>query len=282
MPAQRSLRIAIAEDEFLLAEGLRRLIESRRAPSGRGRGDGARARRAGAAWATRPCPGRYPTRPRQQRSGRRHAHQRAAWCPCHRCDRQSGRGTRQEGWSARPCTQARRISCAGNSVARRRRVARQRACRGDLEPVLIRRAMNAAVPSRAALQCDSPRSCAFLRASSAGARRAGRERTDAGKQTAAPQHRGEGARPCLSASTWLGATKRRGSRPLSQGAAGPARRARAAQCPASGSARARTSEQMASWCLRIGMATKLRPSSSSSRCCGVILTASSLPSPSKK
>jgi two-component system, response regulator PdtaR len=28
MPAQRSLRIAIAEDEFLLAEGLRRLVEA--------------------------------------------------------------------------------------------------------------------------------------------------------------------------------------------------------------------------------------------------------------
>jgi hypothetical protein len=44
----------------------------------------------------------------------------------------------------------------------------------------------------------------------------------------------------------------------------------------------RASEQMASWCLRIGMAMKLRPSSSNSRCCGVPLNALSLPSPSKK
>jgi hypothetical protein len=57
---------------------------------------------------------------------------------------------------------------------------------------------------------------------------------------------------------------------------------RAAQCVASGPARARASELMASWCLRIGMAMKLRPNSSSSRCCGVAFNALSLPNPSKK
>jgi hypothetical protein len=65
-------------------------------------------------------------------------------------------------------------------------------------------------------------------------------------------------------------------------AAEQARRAGVVQCPASCSARVRASEQMASWCLRTGMAMKLRPSSSSSRCCGVALTALSLPNPSKK
>jgi hypothetical protein len=77
-------------------------------------------------------------------------------------------------------------------------------------------------------------------------------------------------------------TPARFARPSSQGGGELARRARAAQCPASRSARVRASEQMASWCLRIGMAMKLCPSSSSSRCCGVTLTALSLPNPSKK
>ena len=99
----------------------------------------------------------------------------------------------------------------------------------------------------------------------------------------ARQRHGQGDRPCLSASTWPGATKpARFARPSWQGAAEQARRAGVVQCPASGSARARASEQRASWCLRIGMAMKLRPSSSSSRCCGVALNALSLPNPSKK
>ena len=72
------------------------------------------------------------------------------------------------------------------------------------------------------------------------------------------------------------------ARPSWQGAAEQARRAGVVQCPASRSARVRASEQRASWCLRIGMAMTLRPSSSSSRCCGVALNALSLPNPSKK
>ena len=129
--------------------------------------------------------------------------------------------------------------------------------------------------------------CALICASSAGAaaahRRARRQRTRPAHQAPARQRHGQGDRPRFSTSTWPGATKpTRFARPSAQGAAGQARRARAAQRPASGSARARASEQMASWCLRIGMAMKLRPSSSSSRCCGVAFTALSLANPSKK
>jgi hypothetical protein len=47
--------------------------------------------------------------------------------------------------------------------------------------------------------------------------------------------------------------------------------------------RARASEQIASWCLRVGMLMKLRASSSSIRCCGVALNDCSPPwMPSKK
>jgi hypothetical protein len=78
------------------------------------------------------------------------------------------------------------------------------------------------------------------------------------------------------------APSRRDSRDHRERSAVQARRAGVVQCPASGSARVRTSEQRASWCLRIGIAMKLRPSSSSSRCCGVASSALSLSNPSKK